>query len=266
MLVMECASLAPAHAFFRHFWAEKPVVCLSALELLDVPVGSLVWLQAKAEESGWLNLNRPVLSRRKLKLIFWAHPVEIEFFRTHAPDFYDWFSHQEQVAAGAPSFTLWALKNGPGPGTSGEIPGFCWRGGDIQRVLKELGDEPVSSCDAQVPYPKLVEQAKQPGWRIWQGTRDFWDLERILWAEAEAGQHGVAERGGKEGLGRIEGRREGLGGAGMAGVGIGESGCCKRVDGAWEWNQGKDGEGRASGDRRSVREESGGVENDTRRS
>ena len=92
-----------------HWAAAKPLVaelrgdgapvrvCVDPRELLSIPAGSRVVLLEYVHDLAWLNLHRPVVRERKLRLFLWCLDQHINEMRVHAADFLDWVSHRVTI-------------------------------------------------------------------------------------------------------------------------------------------------------------------------
>lgn len=74
--------------------------------LETAPEGATRVLVPHVEEALWLNLNRPIVSRRNLKIVLWCdHATTVELSRK-APDFFDWISAHVECPTGLVPFAL----------------------------------------------------------------------------------------------------------------------------------------------------------------
>lgn len=78
----------------------------------EVPEGAVMVLSPRAEDADWLNQQRPVFARRKLKVILWCDAETSVTLAQQAVDFFDWISHRHECP--------------PGTGLPEEGPSSAW--------------------------------------------------------------------------------------------------------------------------------------------
>jgi len=124
VILIEGASPGGLRPLMRSLLAVEPSprVCFHAPELLDVPQGELVVLQVQTSELRWLNLNRPLLHNRRLRLLLWLG-FPLHELRNGAPDFFDWISHVVRCPDAPPSFAGRGLRAALAAGRP-----LAWRG------------------------------------------------------------------------------------------------------------------------------------------
>lgn len=154
----------------------------------ELPPGSLAVLRASVEVAEALNLTRPALLERGLRVVIFAEGEGAGPFRRAAPDLASWI---QQSFAPEPEPTSW-VRAGLRRALAGGGIGLQWRGGDLDAALAAVGAAPVAEIDGTGPYPGLVAQlrASPPG--LVRVVGAHLDLPRLGWALAEAGREGTA--------------------------------------------------------------------------
>ena len=109
-------------------------VACSWATLVQADPGAAVILLLRREELGALNLARPVLRERRLRLIVWGGAAELEALARLAPDLRDWVTHVVGLEPRTPGFTRHALRAAVAAG--GPI---AWTGRDLDRAWREAG-------------------------------------------------------------------------------------------------------------------------------
>lgn len=85
-------------------------VLFSAVQLGTVAEGSVVILCPDPSEAAWLNLNRPLLSQRALRVILFCDTETAIALNRHAPDFFDWISRRVVAPTVAPPHAVAGLR------------------------------------------------------------------------------------------------------------------------------------------------------------
>lgn len=90
----------------------QPVdVCLSAQELPSILENSWVVLLNAARDASWLNLARPVIPERGLRVLVWLRPGDRAVLRRDAPDFLDWMQQTVDLPELTPDYANQALRH-----------------------------------------------------------------------------------------------------------------------------------------------------------
>lgn len=164
-----------------------------AAGLETVPEGATRVLVPHVEETFWLNLNRPIVSRRNLRIVLWCdHETTVELSRK-APDFFDWISAHVECPAGPVPFALAGLR----AAIRVKAPGIHWTG-DVDDTARHRVSTLVEACvpgallrwiDVEGPYEEVVRRVESIGGEgTWLGAvADVqWKVWRFRWACAEA--------------------------------------------------------------------------------
>lgn len=85
-------------------------VLFSAVQLGTVAEGSVVILCPDPSEAAWLNLNRPLLSQRALRVILFCDTETAIALNRQAPDFFDWISRRVVAPTVAPPHAVAGLR------------------------------------------------------------------------------------------------------------------------------------------------------------
>lgn len=175
----------------RHLKSERPdvEVLLEAPQLAAVPEGSTVVLCLRAEDRTWLNLARPIVAARALRLFLWSDEASTVALVQGAIDFFDWISHRIECPEGPPAHVVQALRRA----VLGRAPAIVWQGEGFERAFEEAcPGRRVVSVSGALPYPEIVASMR-PRPREWvavTGIDGDDRYDRIRWAAAEAGRFG----------------------------------------------------------------------------
>lgn len=89
----------------------RPALCTRADELYEVAPGSVVLLQPEPEEFSRLNMARPVLRERRLRVLLWSDAERTQKLSQQASDVYDWVSRYIECPRGVPLHALVRLQD-----------------------------------------------------------------------------------------------------------------------------------------------------------
>ncbi|MCX4242489.1 sigma-70 family RNA polymerase sigma factor [Paraliomyxa miuraensis] len=154
--------------------ASPPVVCFHAPELLDVPSGSLVVLTVHEAELNWLNLNRPIIANKRLRILLWLE-FPLHRLRGGAPDFFDWISHVVRCPSRPPEFAVRGLLAAKAAGRP-----VAWRGRALEAVMDRAGLE-GARVEAGEEFSALVARLEPQGSAVpvWVAAQDPWHALRV---------------------------------------------------------------------------------------
>lgn len=180
-----------------------------ARRLSGVPKGGLVILAPQPVQAAWLNLERPVVMHRDLRLVLFCDAATSAELARRAVDFFHWISHRITCPPGPPPAAVRTIM----AALRARAPGIAWGGGDlIEAFTAALPGRELRLVSAAQPYEELVKAA-QPAGRSWvgfAGADSPFKLRRVQWAMAEAGRRGrVVLVGAKEplpGFWRVHGK------------------------------------------------------------
>lgn len=162
------------------------VITDRADDLVSCEPGALVLLLVRPVDLAWLNINRPVVAQRSLRIVLWAEAAVGERLKFESPDFHDWISHFVKCPPGVPGFAVEGLRVG-----SRWWPGVAWTGAGLELALAEVGIE-TTQLDPDSEFAGLVEtlgRDRKAAIR-WVGVDSLRKLWRVRWAVAEARHHG----------------------------------------------------------------------------
>lgn len=151
-------------------------VCLGPRELSTAPIGALVVLLGAAQDATWLNLARPVISERELRVFVWLEPGDRSVLRDEATDFLDWMRQTVDIPPGTPRYAIEALRDGIARGDW-----IAWMGPGVEAHLPP--DVPVVR---RADDSTSVVDAMRRGVVLVYGVRDAHDLGRLVDARAAA--------------------------------------------------------------------------------
>ncbi|MCB9760706.1 MAG: hypothetical protein H6739_12765 [Alphaproteobacteria bacterium] len=186
LLLVEHAQGSQLRPLLRRLTAISPEVSvlLRARELGQVPDNGLVILRLDQEDGGWLNVNRPVLRERRLRVVLWAGDPELgaSRLRAAAPDFFDWVSHIVDCPPAVAGFARAGLE-----AAAGWVPGVAWRGPGAAETAA-----PTTRLHPLMRFEEQVERLRGAGegWALVEKVATLTDLYVLRWAMATAGRRG----------------------------------------------------------------------------
>ena len=154
--------------------------------VLDVPHGSTLVLVPRAEDSDWLNINRPVFAQRELRVVLFCDTETTIALARQAVDFFDWISHRVECPNRPPSFAVAGIRCA----LAARAPGIVWRGGDLEAAFTAARPRgKLHKVSASRPYSEMLAEVQQHrgAWLAWTDIDSQFRLRRVRWALAEAG-------------------------------------------------------------------------------
>lgn len=160
-------------------------VCLTASELSQVDVGSRVLLRIRPQDATWLNLYRPVVVDRELRLILWADAEATDVLQREAVDFFSWIVRVIEVPeATLPEFAVERLRAALETGRE-----IAWRGPMLNETLRAAGwGAGVVELSATMDYERMLAALKQPGLPVVAQVGSQRDVWRVRFALAHSGR------------------------------------------------------------------------------
>ncbi|WP_437897186.1 tetratricopeptide repeat protein [Sorangium sp. So ce124] len=157
-----------------------------ATQLARAPKGAVVVLVPDAAQAGWLNVERPILAERALRVILFSDAATSTALARKAPDFFHWISHRLECPRGPWPPVIWGIRAADERGW-----GMFWQEGDLDEAFAAA--LPASTrvrVSATAPYPALVEaiRAADGAWIEACEVDSFFELRRLRWALVEAGR------------------------------------------------------------------------------
>jgi hypothetical protein len=108
-------------------------VCFSGREILAVPEGSRVVLLHAARDAEFLNMVRPVVAERRLRVFVWLQPGDRRELSRRARDFLDWVQVTIDVPRFVPEYAMAALRRALDGGAS-----VVWEGPSLSELIPEV--------------------------------------------------------------------------------------------------------------------------------
>lgn len=105
-------------------------ICFEVREILDAPDDSRVVLLNAVRDAELLNLVRPVVSERRLRLLVWLRPGDRRELSRRARDFVDWMQESIDVPKVVPRYAWSALQQALETGTS-----TTWEGSSLDELI-----------------------------------------------------------------------------------------------------------------------------------
>jgi hypothetical protein len=104
--------------------------CFAARELLDVPEDARVVLLHAARDAEFLNIVRPVVSERRLRVLVWLQQGDRRELSRRARDFLDWMQESVTIPDFAPPYAVQALDR-----ALDERASIVWEGHPLHDLL-----------------------------------------------------------------------------------------------------------------------------------
>jgi tetratricopeptide (TPR) repeat protein len=152
-----------------------------------VPHGATLVLAPHASDADWLNMQRPVFARRKLRVILWCDAETTLALKRTAVDFFDWISHRHECPPGVPAFAVEGIRSA----LRARAEGIVWLGGDLDACLQAaLYGRELLRVSAAQRYAELLGALRTvgPKWVGWTELTSPHQLRRVRWAMAEVGR------------------------------------------------------------------------------
>lgn len=140
-------------------------------------------LRVRSEDMGWLNLCRPLISERELRLILWADGDNADLLQREAVDFSSWIVRVVAVPpVRLPGFVVDNLRAALAAAVE-----VAWHGPSLSAALEAAGcTDGVVHLDPRRPHAELVEALTRPGVPVAHPVRQERDRWAILLAMARA--------------------------------------------------------------------------------
>lgn len=155
--------------------------------ILTVPEGATLVLVPRPEDADWLNIQRPAVARRNLKVVLWCDAETRVALAQQARDFFDWISHHHEAPAAPAPYAVCGIR----AALRARAPGIVWAGGDLEACFKAaLPGRALIHVRSARPYAELVEAARPSGraWIAWHDVDGPFRLQQVQRATAEAGR------------------------------------------------------------------------------
>lgn len=201
MVLVEAPDHASIGTFIRHVGDRHGFVHVltDMQELLQLSVGALVVLCPCPGDAEWLNIKRPWIVERSLRVLIWADRELAGTIHENAPDFFDWISHHQPCPPTPVSFAVAGL------GAAEVEPGLCWPAApeSFEALLRQTDPSAQSvHISAALPYQEMVDRitAARDAWIVWSSVDGPSRARRVRWALAECGRSGRTALCGRQPL------------------------------------------------------------------
>ncbi|MDI3285077.1 tetratricopeptide repeat protein [Polyangium sp. 15x6] len=147
----------------------------------EVPEGAVMVLAPRAEDADWLNMQRPVFARRRLKVILWCDAETSVTLVRKAFDFFDWISHRHECPPGVPMHAVFGIR----AALCARVLEIGWIGDNLEACFHAaLPGRRLIHLSAKCSHEKLVQTIRGAG-RAWFMSHDADDPRRVARALAE---------------------------------------------------------------------------------
>ncbi|MDI1430687.1 tetratricopeptide repeat protein [Polyangium sorediatum] len=143
----------------------------------EVPEGAVMVLAPRAEDADWLNQQRPVFARRKLKVILWCEAETSVALAQKAVDFFDWISHRHECPPGVPMHAVFGIRSA----LCARAPGIAWVGDNLEECFRvALPGRRLVHLSARLSYKELVQAIRSAGcaWIVLRDVKEPFARER----------------------------------------------------------------------------------------
>lgn len=157
-------------------------------DVARLPEGTVVVLVPNSTDSDFLNLNRPIFSRLRLKVVLWCDTSTTTALAQRAVDFFDWISHRHVCPAGVATHGILGLQ----AAEKAHARCIWWTEGDLQETFHEAfpDEQPPVFLDARRRFSWLVHGVrfanKRNRWIVWQNVTPEYRADVVALASAEA--------------------------------------------------------------------------------
>ncbi|MCC6558385.1 MAG: tetratricopeptide repeat protein [Polyangiaceae bacterium] len=174
----------------RALAAEVPdlEVHVNALKLAGAAKQSTIVLIPDLDQAKWLNMERPILAERSLRVILFSDEATSAGLARSAPDFFHWISHWMECPAGPWRPAGLGIRAAAAAGA-----GIVWTGGDFGAAFEAaLPGQARIRISAAGSYDALVDaiRAAGDGWIEVVDIDGLFRLRRVRWAMVEAERAG----------------------------------------------------------------------------
>jgi tetratricopeptide (TPR) repeat protein len=131
----------------------------------------------------WLNLNRPILSERRLSVVLWCAPGTTAVLARRAPDLFDWISAQVECPPAPAPHALADVT----AAIRARAHGVVWHGSGLEATLAAIRPGRPVRRVAVASYQSMREAltSSDPGWLVLEGITTAFLVRRLRWAMAE---------------------------------------------------------------------------------
>jgi tetratricopeptide (TPR) repeat protein len=157
-------------------------------DVVRLPEGTVVVLVPNSTDDDFLNLNRPIFSRLRLKVVLWCDTNTTTALAQRAVDFFDWISHRHVCPVGVAMHGILGLR------AAAKAHARCiwWTEGDLQETFHNAfpNEQPPVFLDARRRFSLLVHGVrfanKRNRWIVWQNVTPDYRADVVALASAEA--------------------------------------------------------------------------------
>jgi len=144
------------------------------------------------DELDWLNLNRPVISDRRLSIVLWCEEGAAAALARRAPDFFDWISARVDCPPAPAAHAVADVKRA----ICARASGIAWDGPGLEETLAAVRPGRLIRRVKVASYRSMIDAltSREPGWLFLDGIETAFHLRRLRWAMAETGRRVIVFR------------------------------------------------------------------------
>jgi tetratricopeptide (TPR) repeat protein len=200
MTLVDHASPARLREAYLRLRARDPAtdVIVDVRRLAELPVGATAILALTSATSNddldWLNLNRPIVSDRRLNIVLWCEGEAAAALSWRAPDFFDWISARIDCPPAPAAHAIADVKRA----ICTRACGIAWLGPGLEETLAAVRPGRPIRRVAVASYQSMLQAltSHEPGWLFLDGIETAFHLRRLQWAMAETGRRLIVFRRG----------------------------------------------------------------------
>lgn len=142
------------------------------------------------DDLDWLNLNRPVLSDRQLRVVLWCEDSMATVLAQRAPDLFDWISAWVDCPPAPVAHAVADVR----AAILSRASGVAWDGPGLENTLAAIRPGRPVRRVAVGSYQSMFDAltSREPGWLVLEGIDTEFHLRRLRWAMAEARRRAIA--------------------------------------------------------------------------
>jgi tetratricopeptide (TPR) repeat protein len=171
-------------------------VIVDVRRLAELPLGATAILALASSMSSddleWLNLNRPILSDRRLSVVLWCEGGAAAALSQHAPDFFDWISARVDCPPAPAAHAVANVKRA----ICARASGIAWDGPGLEDTLAAIRPSRPIRRVLVASYQSMFDAltSRERGWLFLEGIETAFHLRRLRWAMVETGRRLIVFR------------------------------------------------------------------------
>ena len=174
--------------------ATEVIVDVRRLDELPVGATAILALKPPLDDNSldWLNLNRPILSERRLNVVLWCMGDAAAALAWRAPDFFDWISARVDCPRAPAAHAVAEVRRA----ICARASGIAWDGPGLEETLAVVRPGRPVRRVMVASYQSMIDAltSRERGWLFLEGIETEFHLRRLRWAIAETGRRVIVFR------------------------------------------------------------------------